>query len=154
MPDNGPFETVDAARMTPAARAIYDTMRASHERGAADAMCTALIVSACDAAGVELGAYDERILAWMGNWEPQTCQVIAGLITRASEAARHPEPGTVTEWAVRHESPDGGVERVTEHGTDEHMARLHAGATRKLGRGWKATLRTRHITPWKDVPDA
>ncbi len=38
----------------------------------------------CGAAGVELGAYDRRIVAWLAGWEPQTCAVVAGLITRAT----------------------------------------------------------------------
>jgi hypothetical protein len=31
-----------------------------------------------------LGAYDERIMSWLANWEPTTRAVIAGLITRAN----------------------------------------------------------------------
>ena len=38
---------------------------------------------ACVAAGVELGAYDERIVSWIARWEPQAVQVIVGLISRA-----------------------------------------------------------------------
>ena len=33
-----------------------------------------------------LGAYDRRILGWLARWEPTTCAVVAGLITRASLA--------------------------------------------------------------------
>jgi hypothetical protein len=35
---------------------------------------------------VTLGAYDARILAWLANYEPETCAVISGLITRANDA--------------------------------------------------------------------
>jgi hypothetical protein len=37
----------------------------------------------CEEAGVELGAYDERIVDWLSRWEPQAVQVIVGLISRA-----------------------------------------------------------------------
>jgi hypothetical protein len=45
-----------------------------------------LLEDACRAAGVQLGAYDQRILLWLAGWEPSTCAVIAGLITRAHQA--------------------------------------------------------------------
>ena len=35
-----------------------------------------------------MGAYDRRILAWLAGFEPQTCAVVAGLITRANAGAR------------------------------------------------------------------
>ena len=77
-----PLETEAQARELPAVRAIYDAM---HERlGVADEMCARLITDACGAAGVELGAYDRRIVPWLAGWEPQTCAVVAGLITRAT----------------------------------------------------------------------
>jgi hypothetical protein len=126
MPDDGPFGTEDEARMTPAVRAIYDAMRSSGltdaDIAATDAMCTDLIVSACDAAGVELGAYDERIAAWMGNWEPQVCQVIAGWVARAHEAGRAghgplPSAAAIRTWLVEHDwkvigtGPGGSLHR-------------------------------------------
>jgi hypothetical protein len=33
---------------------------------------------------VELGAYDDRILRWLAGWEPATCAVIAGFVSRAN----------------------------------------------------------------------
>ncbi len=42
----------------------------------------------CVEAGVELGAYDRRIIAWLGRWEPTTAQVIGALIGRAHVAGR------------------------------------------------------------------
>lgn len=39
---------------------------------------------ACAAAGVELGVFDRRILAWLAGWEPSTVQVVIGLISRAA----------------------------------------------------------------------
>lgn len=50
--------------------------------------CHRLLEDACTAAGVELGACDHRILIWLANWEPATCAVVAGLITRAHAGRR------------------------------------------------------------------
>ena len=56
----------------------------------------AYLRQACDQADVALGAFDTRILAWLAGWEPETCAVVAGLITRAhasgSNAAGSTEP--------------------------------------------------------------
>jgi hypothetical protein len=84
----GPLETAQQARELPQVRAIYDAMHASHRRGASDERCARLIEQACRAAGVVLGAYDRRIIAWLSQWEPQTCAVVAGLIQRAYRAGR------------------------------------------------------------------
>jgi len=46
-----------------------------------------LLGRACEAAGIEMGRYDDRIIEWLAGWEDATCAVIAGLITRAHEAA-------------------------------------------------------------------
>jgi hypothetical protein len=46
--------------------------------GSHQLLCEALAV-----AGIELGAYDHRIVAWLAGWEPATVAVIAGWITRA-----------------------------------------------------------------------
>jgi hypothetical protein len=95
MPDTlGPFETERDAAGLPAVRAVYDAMRehagpvTSKYRQALDAMTSALVTAECERAGVGLGAYDARIVAWLGNWEPQTCIVIAGLIRRAWESGK------------------------------------------------------------------
>jgi hypothetical protein len=47
----------------------------------------AMLLQACEAVGVELGAYDHQILAWLAGFEPQACAVIAGLIGRAHQGA-------------------------------------------------------------------
>jgi hypothetical protein len=80
--DHGPFETADQAR-TPAVLAVYAAFDADPGAGKMAPHNLAMLTAACQAAGVELGAYDARILAWMGSWEPQTCAVIAGIIRRA-----------------------------------------------------------------------
>jgi hypothetical protein len=80
----GPFETEDEAIATPAVQAVYEAMRRSDARmqdGSA-----AMILAACEAAGVALGAYDARIVRWVAGFEPQAAAVIAGLIARAGGA--------------------------------------------------------------------
>jgi hypothetical protein len=62
---------------------MYEAFRAAPGPGRMDAHNARMITQACDAAGVELGAYDRRIVAWLAGWEPQTCAVVAGMITRA-----------------------------------------------------------------------
>lgn len=46
----------------------------------------------CEQAGVRLGRYDRRVLAWLARWEPATVQVVADLITRAHSAGREHRP--------------------------------------------------------------
>ena len=88
--DPGPYETEDQARTTPAVQAVYTAYRAgtaSLHDGSAD-----LLLSACEAAGVTLGAYDLRILNWLAGFEPHSAAAVAvavaGIIIRA--AARPP----------------------------------------------------------------
>ena len=47
-----------------------------------------MLVDACVMAGVELGAFDRRVLSWLSGWEPETAPVIAGLVSRAHAAGR------------------------------------------------------------------
>jgi hypothetical protein len=84
----GPFETDQQVRELPAVKAIYDAMYTSHRRGVMGELGHRLLGEACQAAGVEVGAYDDRILVWLAGFEPETCAVVAGLITRAHEAGR------------------------------------------------------------------
>ena len=78
---NGPYETeleaVKAAR-------IWETQ--------GQTMLSAsltMLIEACSAAGVTLGAYDTRTLEWLaGHDQPQRCAVVAGLIERAYEAGK------------------------------------------------------------------
>lgn len=57
-----------------------------------DAQNRQMLTGACEAAGVDLGTYDARILGWLAGFEDSTCAVIAGLITRAHiRAGRAPE---------------------------------------------------------------
>ncbi len=74
----GPYETERQA--ADAARHIYDSPPGT---GAWGTGSHKLMEDACTAARVKLGAYDQRILLWPAGWEPSTCAVVAGLITRA-----------------------------------------------------------------------
>jgi hypothetical protein len=80
----GPFETDRGAMDHPAVRAIRTAMRESTRRGVGDEMCHRLLDEACSAAGVQLGAYDHRIVQWLAGWEPEVCIVVAGLVARAA----------------------------------------------------------------------
>ncbi|MDT4934058.1 MAG: hypothetical protein QOK11_1950 [Pseudonocardiales bacterium] len=44
------------------------------------------LLEACAAAGVQLGAYDRKILGWLAGFEPQACAVIANIVLRAGDA--------------------------------------------------------------------
>jgi hypothetical protein len=79
-PARGPYETERQAAAS--VRHIYDSPPGT---GAWGDGCHRLLEGACAAAGVQLGAYDHRILVWLTGWEPATCAVIAGLITRAGQ---------------------------------------------------------------------
>jgi hypothetical protein len=88
---NGPFETEREARV--AAHQVvrpepgWSILHKSQNRF--------VLERACEAAGVELGAYDQRILEWLSGFEDSICGVIAGLVARAVAAAR-PGPRRVT----------------------------------------------------------
>jgi hypothetical protein len=56
---------------------------ASSGRGALAEANLARLIDVCERAGTVLGAFDSRVLGWLANYEPETCAVIAGLISRA-----------------------------------------------------------------------
>lgn len=76
-----PYETEREARE--AARHVTAGPPASWPHGS-----HRLIEDACTAAGVQVGAYDHRIIEWLAGWEPATCAVVAGLIARAAEGGQ------------------------------------------------------------------
>ena len=85
--DHGPFESESQTLATPAVRAVYGAYEAgitSLRDGAAD-----LLLSACEQAGVTLGAYDRRILVWLAGFEPQAATAFAGVIVRAAARSEH-----------------------------------------------------------------
>jgi hypothetical protein len=88
--ESGPFETEREARNTTAVQTIYDAFYVSPGVGRMAPHSHNILSKAWTAAGLEVGTYDDRILVWLSQWEPTTCMVIAGLITRASEAAALP----------------------------------------------------------------
>ena len=79
-----PFETEDQAReaahQVVAPEPGWSILRAAGRRE--------LLTLALSGAGVEMGAYDERIAAWLAGWDDATCAVIAGWITRAATGGR------------------------------------------------------------------
>ena len=79
---DGPFETEAQARATVAH--IYAAAHASISRGVFGELNHKLLCEALSAAGVDLGAYDHRIVRWMAGWEPELCAVVAGWVTRAA----------------------------------------------------------------------
>jgi hypothetical protein len=80
----GPFETERQALDWPAVRAVFAAFDADPGAGKMRPHNLAMLTDACAAAGVEMGAYDRRILAWLALWEPTTCAVVAGIIARAA----------------------------------------------------------------------
>jgi hypothetical protein len=77
---SGPYETEREA--SAAVQHILDSQPGTGAWGDGNRQ---LLEDACRAAGVQLGAYDYRIVLWLAGWEPATCAVVAGLITRAAQ---------------------------------------------------------------------
>jgi hypothetical protein len=48
-----------------------------------------LLLSACEKAGVTLGACDRRILVWLAGFEPQAAAAVAGIMVRAAVRSPH-----------------------------------------------------------------
>lgn len=133
--DNGPYDSERQARA--AAHAIVPPEDGRSILRAPQ--CRQLLDLACEAAGVELGTYDERILDWISGFEDSACAVFAGLIRRAAEA----RPGTATEWGVRLE---GSTEPFAS-GTDENDARQTAANFPRS----KTEVVRREVGPWTPV---
>jgi hypothetical protein len=80
----GPFQTEAEVSALPAVRAVYAAFDRNPVVGGMQPHNYQMLAAALAVAGVELGAYDDRILRWLAGWEPATCAVIAGLISRAN----------------------------------------------------------------------
>jgi hypothetical protein len=79
----GPFETDrEAASCRPSAPSM--TPRASTRREVMGERNHQLLEETFTASGVELGAYDHRILLWMASWEPEIYAVVAGWVAWAN----------------------------------------------------------------------
>ena len=83
-----PLETEQQASELPGVRAVYAAFGANPGPGKMTPHNLRMLLDAVGAAGVKVGAYDVRILEWLAGFEPATCAVVAGLITRAAEGAR------------------------------------------------------------------
>lgn len=86
-PDHGPFEHDAEVRSLPAVRRVYDAMHVSRERGTMDRLSAGLITDAVTSAGAVMGAHDDRIALWAGNFGPTEAAVIASWIKRAAAAS-------------------------------------------------------------------
>lgn len=85
-PPNGPYEREADARRD--AAAVYQQARERHNPGVMSLLNIEAVLNALDAAEVELGTYDKRIVAWLGNWEPELVQAVIGWISRANGGSR------------------------------------------------------------------
>ncbi|MUN38999.1 hypothetical protein [Actinomadura litoris] len=80
--DVGPFETVCQAAAT--VREVY--AQGIDWPGTFGQSNRDQLLAACEAGGVELGAWDRRIIEWLAGWEPEVVAVVVGLIARAHAA--------------------------------------------------------------------
>lgn len=83
-----PLETEQQARELPAVRAVYEAFSRNRGVGRMVPHNREILASACEQAGVQVGAFDSMILGWLAGWNPSTCAVVAGLITRAARGTR------------------------------------------------------------------
>ncbi len=82
------------ARALPSVAAIFRAVTEGSRQGVMEAGCKRMLRDACSSAGVEMGAYDEHVLAWLAMWEPQVCAAVAGWIERAHESGRQEKDGS------------------------------------------------------------
>jgi hypothetical protein len=82
----GPFDTERQVWELPAVRAVYEAFGADPGVGRMARHNERMLRESCASAGVALGVFDARIVSWLAGWEPQTCAVIVGLISRAFAA--------------------------------------------------------------------
>lgn len=94
--ESGPFETGRQARGTAAVQAVYAAFNANPGLGRMAPHNHRLLCEAIDAAGVQAGAFDHRVILWLAGWEAETCVVIAGLIRRARNAKPAEPEGRLT----------------------------------------------------------
>lgn len=84
---------------------------------------TALLTALTDA-GVELGAYDQRILEWLAGWEPQTVAVVASWVMRANSVDVEAAPVRRATYTCVYKDCSGESHRLdpaaAERWMDEH----------------------------------
>lgn len=101
LPAFGPYENERQTYTEPmpqAVRQLHDTGQVRSgdpDRIVRDTVAGHLL-RACDDAGVDLGAYDRRVLLSLSVGEKSTAQVLIGLISRAYAAGRAAGPAHVT----------------------------------------------------------
>ena len=78
----GPYES--GAQAARDAHVVYEAIRRPGSPvGAMDTVNRHRLLNACREAGVVVGVYDRQVIAWLAGWEPETVQVVVGLIARA-----------------------------------------------------------------------
>lgn len=87
----GPFETEWQVSAEPAVRAVCEAFDADPGAGKMAPHNRRMLGRALEAAGVEMGRYDDRIVEWLSRWEPETVAVVAGWIARAHAAGQAKE---------------------------------------------------------------
>jgi hypothetical protein len=125
----GPFETEQEVRDHPVVRAIYEAARADLPRGLLAKGNHEMLSHVLRTAGVELGAYDERIIGWLAGYEPGTCAVIAGLIARAHAA----QPPALTETQLA-TVLDALAEALRSASSDAGQFSAHPSPMGQIGR--------------------
>jgi hypothetical protein len=81
----GPFESEAEARDSDEVRAVHAAFDAEPGAGRMAPHNLRMLTDACGASGVEVGAYDMRVLEYLAGEPPAICAVIAGLVRRAGE---------------------------------------------------------------------
>lgn len=102
----GPYEAREDTR--PVTRPAYEAARESRRRGVLGERAHRMLCESITAAGVELGAYDHRIVQWLAGMEVESCAVFAGIITRAHQAGQRSaaaaERASIRQLAVEREA--------------------------------------------------
>lgn len=85
----GPYSTEEAAAAEAMPRAVAllhssGLVRSGDPDGLVRRAQLAALIGTCEAVGVDLGAYDVRVLEWLARGEACAVQVVAGLIARAA----------------------------------------------------------------------
>lgn len=78
--DVGPYETRE--QVMEVVRDVYQSTDPAI--GALAEKNMQRLLEVCEAADVQLGAYDFAMVRWLASWEPETVQVVIGIIWRAA----------------------------------------------------------------------
>jgi hypothetical protein len=118
---SGPFETEDQAR-----KAAHQVVQPEPRRSILSfEQNRELLRRALEGACVTSGAYDDRILRWLGNWEDSVVSVIAGWVTRA--AAGKPDATPAAEDVPRCAQCGGPAETCPDPYMDRMLWRHQRG---------------------------